>query len=166
MPTVGAAEFTLRVDSDFLTFNSISGAFSVIGSTPWENVNDNVWEATFTLFGTPLSGNANLFDITFNIQNGIAINSTTKIEIFDVQLAYGASYINGLYNDDITVKFVGLRHDLNGDGFVNLLDISIAATYFMVTKDDPQWTEASIADVNDDGIVDIEDLIQILLNYT
>jgi len=58
-----------------------------------------------------------------------------------------------------------LLYDVNGDGKVDQLDLTYAQLYFMVTMgtvENELWELAKHADVNNDGIVDIEDLILIL----
>ena len=38
--------------------------------------------------------------------------------------------------------------------------------YLLVTSSDAEWTQASVADVNGDGVVNAADLSPILANYT
>lgn len=56
-------------------------------------------------------------------------------------------------NMNETDTFVG---DLNKDGKVNILDITIVARAFGTEPGDPHWNP--VADVNGDGIVNILDV--------
>mgnify|MGYP001206635875 CR=1 FL=1 len=48
--------------------------------------------------------------------------------------------------------------DLNGNSGVDIGDLAIAAYYYNTDSSDDNWQQAQIADVNNDGIVDIIDL--------
>lgn len=61
---------------------------------------------------------------------------------------------------------VYVGYDLNSDGKVDLLDIVTAQNYYQVSRDDADWSSAAYCDVNGDGVIDMKDLIDILINYT
>jgi len=70
----------------------------------------------------------------------------------------GEVYVNAIYEDaQITTNVIFNACDVNRDGVVNQLDLTRAQRHF--------GTEHPDADVNDDGTVDIADLILILNNY-
>ena len=70
----------------------------------------------------------------------------------------GEVYVNTIYEDaKITTNVIFNACDVNRDGVVNQLDLTRAQRHF--------GTEHPDADVNDDGTVDIADLILILNNY-
>ena len=55
-----------------------------------------------------------------------------------------------------------LTYDLNGDGEINMDDLSlIVYNYFMVDQNDPRWEEAKKTDTNNDGIIDLIDIMRI-----
>lgn len=75
--------------------------------------------------------------------------------------------------DPDEVKFVATTCDLNGDGKVDQLDITIAQTFYQARSTDSDWNTPgtngvapSACDVTGDGVVDIQDLIAIYLNFT
>ena len=75
--------------------------------------------------------------------------------------------------DPDEVKFVATTYDLNGDGKVNQLDITVAQAAYQVCSTDSDWNTPgansaapSACDVNGDKVVDIQDLILIYLNFT
>ena len=75
--------------------------------------------------------------------------------------------------DPNEVKFVATTYDLNGDGKVNQLDITIAQAFYQARSTENDWNRPgangaapSACDVNGDKVVDIQDLILIYLNFT
>jgi hypothetical protein len=72
-----------------------------------------------------------------------------------------------------------LIFDLNKDGAVNQIDLAIVALYCGIADGDPRWDAlvivydandaaitASLCDVNDDGNVNMLDLLDLFMNYT
>lgn len=75
--------------------------------------------------------------------------------------------------DPDKVKFVATTYDLNGDGKVDQLDITVAQAAYQVCSTDSDWNTPgtngvapSACDVTGDDVVDIQDLIAIYLNVT
>ena len=75
--------------------------------------------------------------------------------------------------DPDEVKFVATTYDLNGDGKVNQLDITVAQAAYQARSAESDWktpgangVAPSACDVTGDGVVDIQDLIAIYLNFT
>jgi hypothetical protein len=54
--------------------------------------------------------------------------------------------------------------DVNNDGVVNILDVTLAANAFGSKTGDPKYNPA--ADVNSDGRINILDLMFIILHFT
>ena len=59
-----------------------------------------------------------------------------------------------------------VSYDLNGDGVVDLLDITYCQMFYRATSADSNWASAQRCDVDGSGTVDIQDLILILRNFT
>lgn len=75
--------------------------------------------------------------------------------------------------DPNEVKFVATTYDLNGDGKVDQLDITVAQAAYQARPTESDWNTPgangvapSACDVTGDGVVDIQDLIAIYLNFT
>lgn len=75
--------------------------------------------------------------------------------------------------DPNEVKFVATTYDLNGDGKVDQLDITVAQAAYQARSTESDWNTPgangvapSACDVTGDGVVDIQDLIAIYLNFT
>jgi hypothetical protein len=54
---------------------------------------------------------------------------------------------------------VGMPGDFNGDEKISIGDLAIVAKYYGKTSDDPDWNQFKSADLNNDGIIDIADLV-------
>lgn len=75
--------------------------------------------------------------------------------------------------DPDEVKFVATTYDLNGDGKVDQLDITVAQAAYQARSTENDWNKPgangvapSACDVTGDRVVDIQDLIAIYLNVT
>lgn len=75
--------------------------------------------------------------------------------------------------DPDEVKFVAATYDLDGNGKVNQLDITVAQAAYQARSTESDWNTPgangvapSACDVNGDKVVDIQDLILIYLNFT
>ena len=75
--------------------------------------------------------------------------------------------------DPDEVKFVATTYDLNGDGKVDQLDITVAQAAYQARSTEGDWdtpgangVAPSACDVTGDSVVDIQDLIAIYLNFT
>lgn len=75
--------------------------------------------------------------------------------------------------DPDEVKFVATTYDLNGDGKVDQLDITVAQAAYQARSTESDWNTPgangvapSACDVTGDSVVDIQDLIAIYLNFT
>ena len=75
--------------------------------------------------------------------------------------------------DPNEVKFVAATYDLDGNGKVNQLDITVAQAAYQARSTENDWNRPgangvapSACDVTRDGVVDIQDLIAIYLNFT
>lgn len=75
--------------------------------------------------------------------------------------------------DPNEVKFVAANYDLSGDGKVDQLDITVAQAAYQARSTERDWNRQgangvapSACDVTGDGVVDIQDLIAIYLNFT
>ena len=75
--------------------------------------------------------------------------------------------------DPDEVKFVAATYDLDGNGKVDQLDITVAQAAYQARSTESDWNTPgansaapSACDVNGDNVVDIQDLILIYLNFT
>lgn len=104
-----------------------------------------------------VSGSGTLFNVTFN-----AIGAgTSDLQIYDSILLDSSVTEMSHATADGTVLAVILG-DVNGDGIVNVLDLTIVSMAYGMFKGEPNYNPE--ADLNDDGIVDIRDLAIVARN--
>ena len=65
--------------------------------------------------------------------------------------------VNGSASNRIT------SYDVNADDMIDILDITEAQRFYQADSNDSDWADAQKADVNGDGKIDIQDLINIFL---
>ena len=157
----------------------------------WEVAEDSGWEAdglerlkrevTMYKAGGAPAGN---YDILELVLENKAVDGITRVTVESVIAATpGGMEPVAIYGPAVTESTDFSAYDVNRDGKVDLADVAAAAYFFAATKDDDNWLvfkefekgnsdpgKVSIApiraDVNLDGVVDIEDIILILNNYT
>ena len=122
-----------------------SGAFSI---TPI-SVGNTVTLSASALVGES-NGNGTLATITFEV---IAVKAST-LNLSNVLLTDGSSVSTSpkIEAAEITEPPPILPEDVNGDGFVNVLDLIFVALHYGQTLSDS-------VDVNGDGVVNIDDII-------
>ena len=119
---------------------------------------------------------------TQSAETGIATfvtgGTTPTLKITGVTLSGWDSTGKAVYGtmgsiDPDEVKFVATTYDLNGDGKVDQLDITVAQAAYQARSAESDWNTPgangvapSACDVTRDGVVDIQDLIAIYLNFT
>ena len=103
---------------------------------------------------------------------------TPTLKITDVTLSGWDSDGKAIFGttgsiDPDEVKFVATTYDLSGDGKVDQLDITVAQAAYQARSAESDWNRPgangvvpSACDVTGDGVVDIQDLIAIYLNFT
>lgn len=119
---------------------------------------------------------------TQSAETGIATfvtgGTTPTLKITGVTLSGWDSTGKAVYGtmgsiDPDEVKFVAATYDLDGNGKVNQLDITVAQAAYQARSTESDWNTPgangvapSTCDVTGDGVVDIQDLIAIYLNFT
>lgn len=112
------------------------------------------------------------------IASFVTTGSTPTLKITGVTISGWDSNGKAIFGttgsiDPNVVKFVAANYDLNGDGKVDQLDITVAQAAYQASPADSDWNTPgangvapSACDVTGDGVVDIQDLIAIYLNVT
>lgn len=112
------------------------------------------------------------------IASFVTTGSTPTLKITGVTISGWDSNGKAIFGttgsiDPNEVKFVAANYDLNGDGKVDQLDITVAQAAYQARSAESDWNTPgangvapSACDVTGDGVVDIQDLIAIYLNVT
>lgn len=112
------------------------------------------------------------------IASFVTTGSTPTLKITGVTISGWDSNGKAIFGttgsiDPNEVKFVATTYDLNGDGKVDQLDITVAQAAYQARSTESDWNTPgangvapSACDVTGDGVVDIQDLIAIYLNFT
>jgi len=102
-----------------------------------------------------------LVKLTFRAKN---VDESTSGNIRVEKALLGTAPIGYVVNaagDVLTVSVDVIPGDVNGDGEVNIADLSFASFYYSVEAGDPNWEAAKSADINNDGKIDLIDLVYI-----
>ena len=158
------------------TLSIADSRFDVSVSADYPNASAiyNAANGNFSLFTTDTFADAaaaDLMTINLTLKPGeLLVNGdTVSVILNSIGFQYTVDTIPcTIVNNIATTTFSSgySTYDLNKDGVVDLHDISFALQYLMVKSSDPEWDDAYICDVHADGLIDIDDLILILANYT
>ena len=163
---VHAFEFKLNYTAAIVeTLEVTEGAFlKNAGSTSIQKLEINN-TAGFVKIGVALaptlsaSGNGTLSTVTFHV---LQIGAT-PLTLLDVSLTDPSGQSLNRTVTSGSFSNVVLQGDLNDDGIVDIMDVSIAAVAFGATPDNPRWNAK--ADLNFDGVIDVLDLVLIIVNF-
>ena len=168
-----------RIANVQLTFETSTADIKIIGDNGFTIIGDISGEVNggkytgMAILGF-LNADANLFSsdksaeiakITVNAENATLKITDLKVSGWDSgkNVMYGT--VNGINPAEATFTDA-LTYDVNGDGKVDLLDITEAQLYYRADKNSTNWNDASKCDFNGDQKIDIEDYMAIWLNYT
>ncbi len=101
-------------------------------------------------------GNVIVIDVLDGSATTLALESVACVGTADD----GTSQVGRTYYTTEAVSFSS-NADINGDGKVNLLDLTDLSQYLNITNQDASWSKAQPSDLNGDGVVDLTDAIAI-----
>lgn len=168
-----------RIANVQLTFETSTADVKIIGDNGFTIIGDISGEVNggkytgMAILGF-LNADANLFSsdksakiakITVNAENATLKITDLKVSGWDSDKNVMYGTVNGINPAEATFTDA-LTYDVNGDGKVDLLDITEAQLYYRADKNSTNWNDASKCDFNGDQKIDIEDYMAIWLNYT
>jgi len=172
MERLATATVWVEVDGTYLSSQEAVGlnGFDVLSSS-WSHKGGTTWEGRFTL--TNLEGGITSKDMLEILH--LPFSSSGELGIGDVKITrvelsgYDENNTAIFFDSDIKKDIVSTefekeysKYDVNRDGTINQLDLTTAQIHYGMQEGDENWNQ--YADVNDDGKVDVEDLILILNN--
>ncbi len=181
----GKSYFTLslseasRIANVQITFETSSDDVKIAGDNGFTLIGDIKGSSTGGKYtGTAILGFLNADEELFSYDKSVSIAKITvnaekatlkitdlKISGWDSDKNVGYGVVNGINPSEATFTDA-LSYDVNGDGKVDLLDITEAQLYYRADKNSANWSTASKCDFNGDGKIDIEDYMAIWLNFT
>jgi hypothetical protein len=160
---------------------------------PWKEIGGGIWEATVTLvfqsdkdeMGFTSETAKDIAKFTYTLKTtGEAEMTLTKVgavgyaggKTVDVETEIGiATAVTSVVEDIVILS----PYDLNKDGVVDMHDLAAALLYCQFTATDSDWDTlskvtdknddaitAKLCDVNDDGEINILDLLDIYMNFS
>ena len=171
-PNANVISLLVQIDGEYLTTKEITGlnGFSVLGDVKWD-ADAEAWRIVLTNYGNSAIG-ADEVEVC-----KIVLSTTDKIGVTIVKLTTatltGATFEDGDFpiNTIITSGEVEVNiakyyspYDTNRDGEIKQGDLSLAVLYYRATSASEYWSIAQYSDVNNDGIVNVEDFILIMAN--
>jgi len=115
--------------------------------------------ASLTPPETPKNGTGNLAIITLHVEG----NGSSSLRLYDVQIKDDKGRILPFNTQDGYFSNSAILGDLNGDGKVDVKDVSVVALHFGSYPGHKRWDEN--ADVNGDGKVNIFDIAVVCRNF-
>ena len=188
MPSdIGAVNMIFQVEDKFFFEQELVplNGWAFVTNPAWElSLDEEYWTKSVVLSKAGGSGDVTYFDFFQAVLGCKDVSGTTAVELVAISVATPGSTVVIKGADmypQVTVFSPYSKYDVNEDGVVDLADIAAAAYFFMAESVDLDWTVAiefddgadgflSVTpvrcDVNDDDVVDIEDLILILNNFS
>lgn len=160
---VNAIDAALSYDKTIVKLEKVELADSVAdGLVEWRETADGVRIIAALPDGVTTAEPRDVIRLIFTPTGQASGNYTAKLELKQASTASKgenkqvASRI-GQAEATITVKDFLTLSDVNGDGKVNIADLSLALEYYRAAAGDANWEQAKRADINGDGVVDITD---------
>lgn len=103
--------------------------------------------------------------LTFDVISVGEIVKLSNLVLGDALFASSEENVEAPLNKDIVESdiIVAVANlDINGDGKVNIADLSYALDFYRAEPTDSNWADAQKSDVNKDGIVDLTDFTLII----
>lgn len=168
-----------RIANIQLTFETSDANVNIKGENGFTVIGDINQETsggkyTGTVVLGYLNADGNLFfadkseavaKITVGAENAAIKITDLKVSGWDSDKNVRYGSVNEISPSEATFTDA-VSYDVNGDGKVDLLDITEAQLYYRADENSKNWQEASKCDFNGDGRIDIEDYMAIWLNFT
>jgi hypothetical protein len=171
------AAITLRFEVNVEYFTDINtatfGGFEIANDILWEEAGGSVFIGSVTRTHpddeVSIGAYEDIFELRLLARSEVG---TTDVRLIDAELSgyneageavtFETLVESGLVSTQIMLNGPLSAVDVDRDGQVGQLDLTLVQFYYGATQDDGNWDEAQIADLSGDGRADIEDMIMIL----
>ena len=159
---VNAIDASFTYDKSVLKLEKAEITGIADGLVEWRETTDGVRIIAALPDGVTTAEQLDVIRLVFTPAGQSSDSYTAKVELTKASTASKgenqqvASKI-GQAEATITVKDYRSLSDVNGDGIVNIADLSLALEYYRAASGDANWEQAKRADINGDGVVDITD---------
>ena len=150
---------------------SMGGVFQIFDKQAVLDPVTNLWNirVVLSIYGDVTSGTSDVCKLWLNpIRLGDANVTLATVAIYGIDIINGKPSSNQRLTAVIpasnTTRIYSI-YDINDDGEVNWVDLTLAASHYLAKAADANWNSARIADVNGDGVVDLIDLVAIYANF-
>ncbi len=160
-------EITLETNGSDITVNGKNGFVAITDESTVEIVDGKRLE-TFVLAYTKVPGSSLSKDGSLNIASVSVDGEFAELTIKEIN---GTGFASDLVTKDAQIDIsketavYGNEHDVNGDGIVDLKDITEVQKYLGETSTGDNWAKVSRYDMNEDELIDVSDLTEIFLNF-
>jgi polygalacturonase len=112
--------------------------------------------------GNAVNTDGDLLKLHFRVKPSISTSTGAEISVSNLIIADGDGNETQAEGASFTIQIqnnTGIPGDFNGDEMVSIGDLAIVAKYYGKTSEDPDWNQYKSADLNNDGVIDIADLV-------
>lgn len=164
---VYAGDITLTYDKDKLDLNEVT-AFEQTMIAGKQEEDGIIRILTGNKIG--IVENMNLLKFRFtakDVEEDVQTNIKVDSAVFGIVVeGNGQTVKSNLADKTIIIKDIPIAppgdvEDINKDEIIDIADLAMVAYYYRATINSDNWEEAKKADVTNDGVVDIEDLIAV-----
>lgn len=157
---VYAQDITIEYDADKL---ELAGEPASLDADQFAIVGTDIQEGKIRILAAHLNDgandpNRNLFTLRFKAKNTAG---AAEIRIAQVVIADGDGVETEIDGDAIAVEIYKpvIPGDFNDDNRVSVGDLALLAKAYGKTSESPDWDQVKHYDINNDGVIDIEDLV-------
>lgn len=163
----GTMRFSFLLDgqyvADSVKLEALNG-FMMVQSAPEETENGMLYEVMLTQMSglNTLSSSKRTDVLSITLTAG---DQPGEITLTPVELSFSFETTGPDVEGQVgapVVSQVWVQYDVNGDGVLAMSDVNAMKVYYQAREGDENWDTAKRADLNEDGVVDVEDLSMLM----
>lgn len=153
-------DITIDYDPDKVAVQQVSSAKEGLSIVETSDGNGRL-QIIAAILGDERASNPNgdLIKVQWSAKSG-AVKGATTISLSEMTVADGVGTETRLEGADHDVFIAYLPGDVTGNGSISVGDLAVIASAYGKKFGDSDWEQVKHADLNDDGVIDIEDLAE------